>query len=365
MSGPYISRFGDVISSALSLESPEDDLVKFHSNFSLISGQVTAIYTPDHPEHPYRDDYPNFTVYDVLVINADNSTSLLRGCRIAQPSFGGGINNFFEVTQTDPDFAKIVENKGDWTLMQGHFVIVGFVNGNMSDGVILGTLPHPSDVAKNHRPKKDDGVHTEGEIQGLNFKVDKDGAFTLTFQGPKEEDPKKEGKHKREEFKGEEKDQKSSLKDSSKQADFVGKDAPTTLKIDKNGNVTIENNAKQRVHVDREKKTIRIDNDQTYINMEQGDDGHAKVSIVANNIEIGHEDKDTTSAYNPKTGQKLQPMVMGDDLQYFMEQLIDEICKIVHPTGVGPSGTPVNKNEFQQLKQKLPQILSKKHRVEK
>ena len=366
MAGPYVSRYGDVITSALD-HSDGTVPVKLWSNFSLVVGQVISIYTIDAgDEHPHDkfETKPMYTVYDVMVINNDGSNSVLRGCRLAGPAFGGGANNFFEVVQTNPKSSEIAEVGGDRSKVQGHFVIVGFVNGHMSDAVILGSLPHPSDVAKKNRPKKADGVHTQGEIQGLNFKVDKDGAFTLTYTGPRHDNlqDKKAGEIMADHFKGKKKDQKTKLEEKN-QDDFPGEDAPTVIKIDKDGNVTLTNNMKQRVKVDRLKKTIRIDNAETYINMEQGENGDAKIQIVANNIEIGHKDKKTTQSMKGKNA--LQPMVVGDDWQQIMTELIDQIMAIVVPTGVGPSGNPVNKEKFRAIQNKLGQALSKKHKVEK
>lgn len=358
--GPHVSPYGDVITSALSMRSSGDSNIKLFSNFSLVVGQVIAIYNVDNNDHPYKnyEKGNSYTVYDVMISHPDSSTSILTGCRLAQPTFGGGINNFFEVVQTEPVLKELVEKKTDRSECQAHFVIVGFVNGMMDDAVILGSMPHPNSVAKAARPKKDDKVHTEGEIEGLNFSIDKDGAFTITMQGPKDRD----GKHKKKEFEGKKEEVESKLEEKG-QDKFPSEDAPTVVKIDKEGNIILTTNSKQRVHVDRVNKKIRIDNAETYINMEQGKDGDARVQIVANNIEIGHSDKTTTKSM--KGASKLQPMLVGDDWQQFMEELITEIMAIVVPTGTGPSGTPVNKPKFRALQKRLPDVLSKKHKVEK
>ena len=366
MSGPFVNQFGDVISSALTLESGSDNDNNMYSNYELVIGQVSKIYDIKDDEHPHGTE-AYCPVYDVMIMSSDGSTSMIKGCIMAQPTFGGGVNNFMEVIQTDPKFDKLGSKTVDSRdKLQSHYVIVGFISGNMEIPIILGTVPHPNKISKKVREKfKSKDVHTELEIQGLNVKIDKEGQFTLTYHGPREDDPvNKKGEIRAKHFKGEEKEQKSDLKDDSGQNDFSGKDAPTVIHINKDGNVTLTNNVKQRVHVDRVNKTIRIDNDKTYINMIQGEDGAAKVSIVANQVDIGHSNKDTVGSMDGGN-QNLQPMVVGDDWQFFMEELIKEIMKIYVPTGTGPSGNPVNNPKFQALMKRLPEVLSKKHKVEK
>ena len=368
MSKPRILPDGTVISSAISVKPKNSVENNLWHNYSLVVGQIVNVYTIDEAgdKHPHGDK-PFATAYDILIVNNDDSTETLVGCRSMQPVFGGEINNFQEFIPNPVDKAEMEDVEIERRNQAGHFVLVGFVNGNKSKAVIIGSMPHANDAAKARRPKKEvkkKGAYLEGEIQGLNYKVDNEGAFTLTFQGPKEDKKQNRGKHRRKEFKGEEKEQKSDLKDDSGQNDFSGKDAPTVIHINKDGNVTLTNNVKQRVHVDRVNKTIRIDNDKTYINMIQGDDGAAKVSIVANQVDIGHANQDTVGSMSGGN-QDLQPMVVGDDWQFFMEELIKEIMLIYVPTGTGPSGNPVNNPKFQALMKRLPEVLSKKHKVEK
>jgi len=53
-----------------------------------------------------------------------------------------------------------------------------------------------------------------------------------------------------------------------------------------------------------------------------------------------------------------EPLVLGEKLKKFLEELIDEILKLTVPTGVGPSGTVINFSQFQLIKNKLNSILS-------
>lgn len=54
-----------------------------------------------------------------------------------------------------------------------------------------------------------------------------------------------------------------------------------------------------------------------------------------------------------------EPMVLGDKLVQTLSKLIDAINKITVPTALGPSGTPINKIEFNNIKSSLEDIKSK------
>lgn len=317
MAGPTVTFDGDVISSALSTEDAPSAHKELGENFRLEQGQIVAIYNTDTPDNT-RVGQAYQTVYDVKVSRPNGATEILRRCPLLQPSFGGGINNFFEVVSTDPNADAQAKDK-EKALKRGHLVLVGFMSGSKSSPVILGTLPHAHKAAIARRPKKAKGTHMEGEIQGLNFMVNNDGSLKIIFNGPRDD----EGK-------------------------IVGKDGPTSVEIDKTGNIIVKTNAKQTIKVDRVGKKIRVDNGPTYIDMDQEGD---KIQVVAKIVEVG-------------TGG-LQPQVVGDDWKKMMEKLITEITKIYVPTGVGPSGTPINTPAFMAIKAELKECLSKNHKVEK
>jgi hypothetical protein len=318
MSGPFISKFGDVISSALHMGALPDASRELYNKFALAIGQISAIYTVDAEDNQIHGMTATNTVYDVIVMGVGGVMETIPRCRMVQPTFGGGINNFFEVMPSDPGF-KGQDPKEDWALKRGHHVLIGFIDGQKDTAVIIGAMPHPNPVAKKRRPKKDKGTYMEGEIQGLNFSVDNDGALTVIFNGPRKDD-----------------------------GELVTKNGPTTINIDKSGNIKVSTNNKQTISINRETKKIRVDNGPTYIDMDQDAD---KIQIVAKTVEVG-------------TGG-LQPAVVGDDWKKIMEELIDAILAQTHPTGVGPSGTPINAAAFNAVKSKLKEALSKNHKVEK
>jgi hypothetical protein len=66
-----------------------------------------------------------------------------------------------------------------------------------------------------------------------------------------------------------------------------------------------------------------------------------------------------------QAGEEYQKMVMGGELIKILGDILDEISKIQVPTGVGPSGTPVNAAAFKSIKGKLKVILSARNYLSK
>ena len=320
MSGPYISEMGDVITSSLKINTDMHEAsAELRNNFRLEIGQIESIYTVDDKQNNAQGNPGAFTVYDVMVHRQNGATELIPRCRMLQPSFGGGINNFLEVLPTDSG-SNGKDSKVSAGLKRGHFVLVGFIGGRKDSPVILGAMPHTNKVAVAKRPKKGKGTHFEGEIQGVNFQIDNDGSLKVTQQSPKKDD----GTPSNEKIK-------------------------TTIHVQKDGSIEITTNEKQKVRIDSQTKHIRIDNGNTYVDMDQTGD---KIDVVAKNVNVG-------------TGG-LQPQVVGDDMVKWCQDLCQAIMELYVPTGVGPSGTPVNSAKFAQLKSTVKdRIQSKKHKVEK
>jgi len=53
-----------------------------------------------------------------------------------------------------------------------------------------------------------------------------------------------------------------------------------------------------------------------------------------------------------------EPALLGTTLKGLLEQLIDALTALTVPTGVGPSGTPINAAQFQAVKAQLQRALS-------
>jgi len=314
MSGPRRGKFGEILTHSLSWTGTNKAHGELFSNDRLLMGQVEQVFPVDHVDN--RTNL--YTLYDVVVYRSNGATELIEKARMLQPSFGGGVNNFAETLQTDPGTDQKNFKKGS-DLKRGHNVLIGFINGNKHAPVILGALPHNSPTAVKRRPKSGSGTFTSGEIQGLYYEIDNDGALKLTFNGQRDE-----------------------------QGQPKTRNGPTTINIDKSGNLLVSTNADQLITVDRAAGQVKIDNGSTHITMDQTLN---KIQVQASVVEIG--------------GGPLQPAVVGDDLVKILGELIDKIMSATYPTGVGPSGVAMNNPAFASIKARLEDFLSTKHKIEK
>lgn len=338
----FLTEEGDVICS--SLEPVDQNSLGASGDFlfnemRLVRGQIIHIYPIDDPNNSLGEN-PTFTLYDVQVIKPDGGTEIVRRCRMLQPCFGGAFNNFLEILSVDP--GPLGRKAGiDMALKRGAHVLVGFVSGQKTAGIILGALPHPNSVAIKRRPLKSLGTYLEGEFQGFNFLIRNDGSFKITFNGPRND-------------KGE----------------IIGTDGPTTLEFDEKGNIKVSTNAEQSVTIDRVKKTAEVINGTTRIFMEQ--DG-SKITTESDflqatvrqdaRVDVGHQAKVIAKndiTVSSDTMIKLQrgeganpaePFVLGAVFVKFMSQFLQAVIAHTHTGNLGfPTLPPLNASEFAQLK---------------
>ena len=59
-----------------------------------------------------------------------------------------------------------------------------------------------------------------------------------------------------------------------------------------------------------------------------------------------------------------EPMVLGETLKNLLNDILTSITQLTVPTGLGPSGTPINSADFQNIASKLNTILSEKSNLE-
>lgn len=112
-----------------------------------------------------------------------------------------------------------------------------------------------------------------------------------------------------------------------------------------------------------EGKQIILNSDKLIFNTKNGGD----IGILSNNnVVIGATTKMVVESPETKLGsdKATEFALLGDSTIDIVGKLIDEIMKMTHPTGVGPSGPPINAAAFASLKQQLSTLLSKKVRLE-
>lgn len=344
MTGPIIGPFGDVTSSALQgLSEYADASAGFYQDSYLVEGQIEKVYAKDDSQNDENNRPGSVTLYDVLTRTPDGSTTVLRRCRMLQPMFGGGINNFMEVLPSNPGpKAKLPINSA---LKPGSKVLVGLISGQRSSPVIVGALPHENPIATLARPVKADGVQLQGEFQGLNWEINNDGELIIKFQGPKND--------------------LGALINSNQ--------LPTEIKINKTGDFSVKTHTTkdddtQSVEMDstNKKMTIKVGTKITW----EMDSETGKVTLVCDDVQIdttkdtqiNTEGKTEINAkkdviVNSATGIKLQkgdsaptePFVLGKEFVQMMQKLLQGLVSHQHIGNLGAPAPLLDPSPFSSL----------------
>lgn len=194
---------------------------KLSENMALRLGVVVEIYDMEDDQNISK----MMPEYDVMAIEDDNTT-IYKNC-ISIDSFGGAAD-YFMAKLRKPKDAKKVKEKGSLKKQNGSIVLMLCIDGNSEQAVILGAVAHPD--RKTGQLKKALGHHAEGEFNGLNYKVDKDGALTILFKAATDNDGK------------------------TKDAKAGG----SSWKIEKDGSIQFSDGNKEFIRIDKTKKTISI-----------------------------------------------------------------------------------------------------------
>lgn len=167
-----------ICSSLLSFEDEGDSGTFKHSynNFALKQGVVIKCHEIDSDSN-LNNLGPE---YDVVVTEQDENrgttSTIYRNCSSID-SFGG-VGDFLE-TKFRAATEEKYKTEQDPTKTNGAIVIMLCLDGVSKKGIIIGAVKHSK---RKSNLTKDNGHHLEGEFNGLNWKVDKDGALTITFK---------------------------------------------------------------------------------------------------------------------------------------------------------------------------------------
>ena len=250
---------------------------KSYRNYPLRVGIVTTSY----PVSNENNHSKLTTEYDVLVIeqNEDKGATTIqyRNCLSAEGL--GSIADFFEKALRPK---KKKSTKGDSVDLKGQdgaIVLMLCLDGMSDKGIIIGALTHPDRKTN----LVDGDPFLEGEYNGVNIKITKDGSATFTFKGATNSEGKPiDSSQGNTTLKIE--------KDGSFQADHdtisfrMARDGTTTLKGKKDINLTTDAN----VNITASKKVnIKATGD---VSIEAGGDCKVKASgkatVKASSIEL-------------------------------------------------------------------------------
>lgn len=155
---------------------------KSYKNFPLRVGIVTETY----PVSSDRNRSKLTTEYDVLIVeqNADQGATTIQYRNCLSSEGLGSIADFFEKALRKK---KKKTTKGDSTNLKGQngaIVLMLCLDGMSDKGIIISALTHPDRKTN----LVDEGPFLMGEYNGVQIKVDSDGAATFTFRGATDND---------------------------------------------------------------------------------------------------------------------------------------------------------------------------------
>ena len=213
-------------STLLGIQGEEESGSFSHSfaNYGLKCGVVTKV-------HEIEDKTNLCKVvpeYDVVVVEQDQNrgvtSTAYKNCMVKD--LLGGVADFFEMklrTPTKDDF----KSKLNAREQNGSVVLILCLDGLSDKAIIIASLCHP---ARKTTLTKENGQHAEGEINGLNVQINKDGELTVTFKSASDND----GKYKDDKAGG------------------------TFFKIEKDGSFELSDNKEDKIRIDKTKQTIDV-----------------------------------------------------------------------------------------------------------
>lgn len=280
---------------------------KTYKNTSMRVGVVIACY----PISNERNKTKLSNEYDVIVMeqheDRGSTTILYRNCLAKDGA--GSIADFFEKTVRVQKKKK--SGTTDLNNQDGAIVLVDCLDGMTEKAIITGFLTHPD----RKTTLKDEGPRLEGEFNGINVKIEKDGSTVLTFKGATDNSGKpldsKQG---------------NTVIAIEKTGSFQIKHKTVTVRLDKEGDITITTDknisvtAKEKVTIECKEATVTAKD---------------KAIIEAKNIELGK-----SASY---------AVIKGDTFKTYIDALSVA-------TALGPSGPPIQPMP--------PSALSKKVKTE-
>lgn len=271
------------------------------NNIMLRPGEVKRIIYPEDE----RSRTKKFLEYDVLVQHRENGTLVNKMYHnvFRANELGGAADYDFQTLRPAPAREGADDDVGPGL---GTKVLLLCVNGAHSDAVIISGA---EDERRTDVGRKTKGHHKEWVFNGVAFTINDDGSLVAEVRGPTTAAGKL---------------------DTSRGGTEAA--AGTTIKVEKNGNLTLHTkDKKQYIEINHEKGTTTVHADKD-------------LTVHGKTVHIGHDANEHA--------------VLGDTLVDLMGQLIDAILVETHGTPDGTSGPPLNAVQYQAIKRKLKTCLS-------
>lgn len=217
------SKYKPVFPAGLLDERQEIDMSfkqKVGNNLTLKVGAVLEIVELDDDKNQSK----LVPEYNVMVVE-DENTSIYKNC-MAIDTFGG-IADYLRFKRRTPKKPKEVQDSGSLKDQTGSIVLLLCLDGAAESAIVVGALAHPN---KKNVLTKDKEHHMEGEFNGINFSIDKDGALRVEF--------------------------KSATDDEGKPQDEEAGGSYQTF--EKDGSIEISDGNEEKVRIDKTNKTIDV-----------------------------------------------------------------------------------------------------------
>ena len=332
----------------------------------------TKLYRAMIIEVRYIDDEFNITtnaknpqvLYDAVILGGFNEGKIISNVR--NSATHGGMFNYYEalLKKTSKDLTKNPLNEHD-----GDIVYISFNQGNLSAPVIIGKATNPRDLDATGATKED-GPRLVEQFNGIYKNINKDGELIIEQKSGEynaendvfvpadvdiDNNPNSEYKEPRSSI--------SLLKDKTKIKDInsinigLGKEVDSDVDQTKVDLIRTENN-EDSVDITHQSGTkISIDKDgNILISQKDGNVINVQDSGVSIESPSGDVILDGGTGKLKLSGGKVGLGGPSAELLDLIEQLIDQIVLLTVPTGVGPSGPPLNSAAFSAIKTLLTSI---------
>ena len=170
---------GSVLPSSLKRKSPQTVNSLITNNVALKVGLVSdIIYSDDAQSISKRDIEYNVMVSEQAPQGGLTITTY-RNCRVSN-LFGMSNNNLTYTLQAQNNQDSLPENAS--------IVLILCINGRSdgSNAIIVGGMTHPDSPAYT----SDEGQFYDFNFNGINYNINKDGEYTITFDSPLDDDGK-------------------------------------------------------------------------------------------------------------------------------------------------------------------------------
>jgi hypothetical protein len=210
---------------------------KSFNNAHLRVGIVLSVYDIEDEQNILKAS----PEYDVMTLEQESdmgvNTTIYKNC-LTMDRFGGVADYFQMKLRPVKDVIK-TKTQVEFASETGSVVLILCLDGMSEKAVIVGGMQNPSKQILT----KEKGHHLEGEYNGVNYQVNKDGELTVTFRSKTNDD----GTISKEE-------------QDKPEAERAG---GSFLKLDKTGSIELNDNKTESIKIDKTAQTISIKSEKT------------------------------------------------------------------------------------------------------